>query len=98
MRTIYKNIIACNLRVGEHLKRIRGLDHFKIAYDYVVLEEYTHHYLIGIKYMSGLVPEGRNYICISISKAAIYCGSVVLIKEDGRRVEAYQKEYAVMKN
>ncbi len=81
--------IICNLHVGEHLQQIRGLDYFDSAYDHKVVEEYTHHYLIEIKYSSGKVPEYRNYIHTSISKAAIFCGNVTLIKDDGSRVVGY---------
>ena len=83
--------IICNLHVGEHLKQIRGLNHFKTAYDYTVFGEYTHHYLIRIRYTNGLVPDYRNYMHTSISKADIYCGNMILIKDDGTRVVGYEK-------
>ncbi len=78
--------IKCNLHVGEHLKQIRGLDYFKSAYDYIVAGEYTNHYLIAIKYTEGLIPDYRNYTYTSISKADIYCGAAVLIKDDGSSI------------
>lgn len=80
--------IVCDLRVGEHLRQIRGMDYFKTALDYIVAGEYPYHYLIGIRYRAGLLPDYRNYIYTSVSKASIYCGAVVLIKKDGRRVDA----------
>lgn len=83
--------IICNLHVGEHLKQIRGLEYFKTAYDYKVVGEYTHHYLIAIKYTDGQIPDYRNYIHASISKVAIYCGNVVLVKDDGSRVVGHGK-------
>ena len=80
--------IVCDLHVGEHLRQIRGMEYFKSALDYKVEGEYPYHYLIGIKYRSGLTPDSRNYVYTSVSKASIYCGAVMLIKEDGRRVQA----------
>lgn len=80
--------IVCNLDVGEHLRQIRGMDYFKTALDYKVMGEYPYHYLIGIKYKTGLLPDSRNYIYTSVSKASIYCGAIVLIKANGRIVEA----------
>lgn len=84
--------IVCNLNVGDHLKRIQGLDFFTTAYDYEVMGEYPYLYLIRIKYRIGSIPETGDYIYTTVSKGSIFCGSVVLIKEDGRRVEAYQKD------
>ena len=86
--------IICNLKAGDHLERIQGLDFFKTAYDYEVKGEYPHLYLIRIKYRMGSIPEAGDYIYTTVSKASIYCGSVILIKEDGRRVEAYLKGYS----
>lgn len=64
------------------------MDYYKTALDYIVAGEYPYHYLIGIKYRTGLNPDCRNYIYTSFSKAAIYCGAVMLIKSDGRKVTA----------
>ena len=86
--------IVCNLKVGEHLKRIQGFDYFKTAYDYEVKGEYPYLYLIRIKYRIGSTSDTGDYIYTAVSKASIYCGSVMLIKEDGRRVAAYQKDYS----
>ena len=83
--------IVCDLHVGEHLRQIRGMDYYKSALDYKVEGEYPYHYLIGIKYRTGLLPDSRNYIYTSVSKASIYCGAIVLIKEDGRIVRAVDK-------
>lgn len=83
--------IICDLKVGEHLRQIRGMDHFRTSLDYKVVAEYPYHYLIGIKYRTGQHPESRNYVYTSVSKASIYCGAIVLIKADGRRVEAIDK-------
>lgn len=80
--------IVCDLHVGEHIRQIRGMEYFKSALDYKVEGEYPYHYLIGIKYRTGLTPVYRNYIYTSVSKASIYCGAIMLIKEDGRRVQA----------
>ena len=80
--------IVCDLHVGKHLRQIRGMEYFKSAIDYKVEGEYPYHYLIGIKYRTGLIPDSRNYVYTSISKASIYCGAVMLIKEDGRRGQA----------
>lgn len=80
--------IVCDLRVGEHLRQIRGMDYFKTALDYIVVGEYPFHYQVGVKYRTGLLPDSRNYIYTSVSKASIYCGAIVLIKANGRRVEA----------
>ena len=52
--------IICNLHVGEYLKQISGLECFKTAYDYKVVGEYTHHYLIRSKYRNGLIPKYRK--------------------------------------
>lgn len=82
-------IIICELQVGEHLTRIRGLDNLTSAYDYEVLEEHPYHYVIGIKYIAGFISDRPQFICTSVSKASIYCGDVVLIKEDGTKVRAY---------
>lgn len=90
-KAIDRNKIVCSLSVGEHLKRIQGLDYFKNAYDYEVNGEYPYLYLIRIKYRTGSTLASGNYTYTTVSKASIYCGHVVLIKEDGRRVEAYQK-------
>ena len=84
--------IICSLNVGEHLKRIQGLDYFKTAHDYEVKGEYPYLYLIRIKYRMGSTPDSGDYFYTTVSKASIYCGHVVLIKEDGRRVEAYQNQ------
>jgi len=80
--------IVCDLHAGEHLRQIRGIEYFKNALDYKVEGEYPYHYLIGIKYRTGLTPDCRNYVYTSVSKASIYCGAVMLIKNDGRRVQA----------
>lgn len=80
--------IVCDLNVGEHLRQIRGMDCFRYALDYKVEGEYPYHYLIGIKYRTGLTPDYRNYVYTSVSKASIYCGAITLIKEDGKRVNA----------
>lgn len=80
--------IVCDLHIGEHLRQIRGMEYFKSALDYKVEGEYPYHYLIGIKYRTGLTPDCRNYVYTSVSKASIYCGAVMLIKENGRRVQA----------
>ena len=92
MKEVNKNgNIICNLNVGDHLKRIQGLDYFKTAYDYEVKGEYPRLYLIGIKYRMGSIPDSSDYFYTTVSKASIYCGNLVLIKEDGSRVKAYQK-------
>ena len=52
-KAIDRNKIVCSLSVGEHLKRIQGLDYFKNAYDYEVNGEYPYLYLIRIKYRTG---------------------------------------------
>lgn len=83
--------IVCELSVGEHLRRIIGLDFAKAAYDYEVIEEYTYHYVIKITCKTGFANEKPTYICTSVSKAAIYCGHVVLIKEDGSKVRAREE-------
>ncbi len=80
--------IICELSVGEHLRRIIGLDFAKAAYDYEVIAEHPYHYVIKIQYMAGLATEKPTFICTSVSKAAIYCGHVVLIKEDGSKARA----------
>lgn len=84
----HRSSIVCDLRVGEHLRQIRGMDYFKTALDYMVAGEYPYHYLIGIRYRTGLFPDYRNYIYTSVSKASIYCGAIVLIKADRRKVDA----------
>ena len=89
----HSNII-CNLKVGDHLRRIHGLEHFNTAYDYEVKGEYPYLYLIKIKYRLGYSNSSDDYIYTTVSKASIYCGSVVLIKEDGKRVDAYQKNFS----
>lgn len=83
--------IVCDLHVGEHLRQIRGMDYYKSALAYKVEGEYPYHYLIGIKYRTGLTPDCRNYVYTSVSKASIYCGAIVLIKKDGRIVRAVDK-------
>ena len=83
--------IECELKTGDHLKQIRGMDYFKTALDYEVVEEYPYHYLIGIKYRDGLISGIRNYVYTSVSKASIYCGAIVLIKKDGSKVKSVDK-------
>ena len=53
--------------------------HTKI-YFYIIILFFFSFYLSGCDY--------RNYIYNSVSKASIYCGAIMLIKEDGRRVQA----------
>ena len=86
--------IICTLLEGEHLKQIRGLEHFLTASDYKVAKEFAHHYLIEITVRTGLIPEWRNKAYTSISKASIYCGNAVLMKTDGSRVTAQDKRMA----
>lgn len=90
-----KGNIVCNVCVGDRLERIKGLGCFEKAFEYKVIGEYPYHYLIGIKYRTGLEPDWRNYISVSVSKASIYCGSIVLIKESGKRVEAFPNRYSI---
>ena len=85
--------IICNLNVGDHLSKITGLNYINNTYDYEIVEEYPEFYVIAIKYREGLVPESRSYYNTCVSKAAIYCREIVLTKEDGREVKAYQKAY-----
>lgn len=80
--------IVCELNVGEHLIRIIGLGNGEGAYDYEVIQEYPYLYVIKITYMTGFASDKPTYICTSVSKASIYCGHVVLIKEDGSKVRA----------
>ncbi len=84
--------IVCNLYVGERIKQIKGIGFFKSAYEYVVKEEYPYHYIIGVRYEKNMVPDLRNFIYISVLKASIYCGDIVIIKENGERVTSLQKE------
>ena len=83
--------IVCELSVGEHLRRIIGLDFAKAAFDYEVIAEYTYHYLIRVTCLTGFAADKPTCISTSVSKAAIYCGHVVLIKEDGSKVRAREE-------
>ncbi len=84
--------IVCNLNANELIKRVHGVNFLKTANECAVVAEYPYHYLISVKYSTGLVPEQLNYLYTTISKASIFCGDVAIIKETGEKVTAYQKK------